>query len=127
MSMISIMICTFFSISTISAIPATGVVLSAVIRNTQNTPVQCTINWTTYNGPTSNQDIIMVESNKYKLVFEKSIYIGTSIADVFIQEIHCGDLVLTTPFARVLAIERLWEFRVESDRIVSVGRSSYVP
>ncbi|CAF4580226.1 unnamed protein product [Rotaria sp. Silwood1] len=126
MSMISFMFCAFFIISTISAIPAPGIVLSAVIRNTQNTPVQCTISWAIDNDQTSNHHIITVESNKYKVVFEKNINTSEFIAGAFIQQIHCGDLVLNAPFTRVLAVERLWEFRIESDRIVSVGRSSYL-
>ncbi|CAF4537372.1 unnamed protein product [Rotaria socialis] len=116
-----------FFTAKISPIHTSGIVLSAVIRNIQNTPVQCTIIWSTSFGSISNKDIITVASHRYKVVFEKIQDIDSWMPDAFIQEIHCGDLVLTNPFARVFSRERLWEFRIEPDRIVSVGGSSYVP
>lgn len=119
--------CVLCLITKTSSLSASGIVLSALIRNLRDTPVECIVSWSTVYGRIPVQDVIRIESNKYNLIFEKEMDVDLWTGDTFIEEIHCGDLVLSNPFPRVFSVERLWEFRIESDRIVSVGGSSYIP
>jgi hypothetical protein len=128
MSTIYFFICVLCFTSTISAIPAPAVVYSAVIYNTQNTSIQCNIGWLHPSGKTVQDNRFTVEKNNYYLINQKNVDLEEGwTAREIIQEIHCGELVLKSPFKKVHSPTSNWEFRVGSERIVSVGPSSYVP
>jgi hypothetical protein len=120
--MLSFGICALFLISTISALPAPGGhVLSAVIQNKQNIPIRCTITWEGPYGPLNEKDVITIDSNQAKTVNERDVSMGAWSAFAFIKRIQCGDSVLLHPFQGVSSIEKLWNFAMESNNIVSVG------
>jgi hypothetical protein len=124
MSTIYFAICALFLSSTVSGLRAPPVVYSAVIHNEQNTPVQCNIVWSKPSGHTLQSGLFTVEQKQYYLANEQKISMGTWEARATIQEIHCGNLVLTAPFDKVNSPKTNWEFLIQSDKIISVGPSS---
>ncbi len=115
-----------FLISTISAIGAPGGdVLSAVIYNYQNVPIQCALDWQTFSGgPRLDREMIIIDSMQYTVVDENIFDMGTWKANAFMRKIECGGLVLAAPFEGLARQEQLWQFRVEPNKIVSVGPNS---
>jgi hypothetical protein len=126
MSTIYFVICILFICSIISALPTPAIVYSGVIHNTQNSRIQCNIFWSTPANNSLLRDLITVEQNNYYVIKEKLIDMGSWTARGIIKGIRCGHLMLRAPFPNVRTIEINWEFRVEPNRIVSVGPSSYV-
>ncbi|CAF2951682.1 unnamed protein product [Rotaria sp. Silwood2] len=125
MSMIYFTIWTLFIASTISTLPAPRVVYSAVIYNAQNSSIQCSVVWSQPSGSTLESALFAIEKYDYYVVEEKTVDMGTWIAYEIIEEIHCGNLVLTAPFDNVTSPVKNWEFHVQPDEIVSFGQSSY--
>ncbi|CAF2722895.1 unnamed protein product [Rotaria sp. Silwood2] len=125
MSMIYFTIWTLFLASTISASLAPRVVYSAVIYNAQNASIQCSVVWSQPSGSTLESGLFAVEKCDYYVVEEKTVDMGTWEAYAIIEEIHCGNLVLTAPFDNVTSPVKNWEFHVQPDEIVSFGLSSY--
>ena len=120
MSIIYFAICTLFLVSTALAIRAPPVVYSAVIHNAQNSPVQCHIKWAKPESDSLESQLVTVEKNKDVFTDEKLIDMGTWKARAIIEEIRCGELVLTAPFDGVTSPSTNWQFIVESDKIKSV-------
>jgi hypothetical protein len=126
MSIIYSVICILFLSSTISALVAPPVVYSATIYNAQNSPIQCNIIWSKSSGDTVQSDLFTIEKNNNYFINEKTTNMGTWHAHAVIQEIHCGNLVLTAPFAGVKSPKKDWAFTVYPNEIVSGQSSSSV-
>jgi len=109
-------------ISTISAIPYPSAdVKSAVIHNNKNLPVRCTISWAGIDGPLEIKDTITIESKQSKTVNGRDINMGSYTAFARISTIQCGAFSLNAPFHANRMVKALWQFRVEEDRLLSVG------
>ncbi len=126
MSMISFVICALCLVSTLSAIPSPGMVFSAVIRNSQNAPVECVVGWGTFSTTVPINVAVTIESNQHTVINEKIVDMGTWSAAAFIEEINCGDLKLVAPFPKVTRTQRCWQFLVEPNKLTSVGPGSCV-
>ncbi|CAF1120476.1 unnamed protein product [Rotaria sordida] len=117
-------ICVLFLISTILSTPSPRIVYSAIIYNAQDSPTDCNIIWSQPSDSTLESGSFTIGRHEYYLVDEKEIEMDTWTANAVIKQIRCGKLVLDAPFDKVTSPERKWKFRVESDKIVSVGPSS---
>lgn len=104
-----------------AGLPAPRIIYSAVIHNAQDAAVGCRIGWSTPVNDVLENQKITIEQDKYYTVEEKLFDMDTWEARGIIQRIRCGPLVIRAPFPNVTGVEEKWEFRVESDRIVSVG------
>jgi hypothetical protein len=123
MSIIYVTIRTLFFVSTISALVAPAVIYSAVIHNDQNSLIQCKIIWSKLSNLETS--LFTVEKNNYYVVKENKFKNGGYEGHATIEEIQCGNLRLTAPFDKVDSPQNKWEFLVQSNKIVSVGPSSY--
>jgi hypothetical protein len=124
MSMICYVVCILCSISAISAIRSPAVVYSAVIQNAQDGPIQCHVFWSKPIGDTLKSDVLTVKKTESYSTKEQKFDMGTWTARGVIAKISCGDLVVTAPFDQVKSPSTNWRFRVESNKIVSVGASA---
>lgn len=119
----SFVILALLLITTNSAMAKPTMILSAVIRNVHDKPVECTVHWATFVEAISAKDHIIVASHQVHVVPDKDINMGTWVSSGFIDRIECGSLSIASPFPLASGTQRNWEFRVEANRIVSVGRS----
>ena len=117
-------ICAFCSISMISAIRSPAVVYSAVIENAQDASIKCHVFWSKPLGDTLQSDILTVKKSEIYATKEKKFDMGTWTARGVIAKISCGNIVLSAPFDQVKSPSTNWRFRVESNKIVSVGPSA---
>jgi hypothetical protein len=122
--MIKFVICIVYIASTISALSAPPDVYSAVIYNTQDSPIECNIIWSKPEGLTLQSGLFTIENKQHFHAIEKTIDMGTWEARAVIEQIQCGDLVLKAPFEGVHSPKTDWKFTVHSDKIVS-GESKY--
>jgi len=122
---------TIFCATIISAALPPRDVYSAVIVNAKGSSVQCQIKWSEPKAPItgSSSQIENVETteamriehlNSY-IAPERRISMGSWTAGAVITKIICGDLSISAPFPGVNSPSKNWRFRVEKDRIVSVG------
>jgi hypothetical protein len=116
----------FTTIFAMPRLPSPRVVYSAVIYNKQDSPVDCNILWLTPLSATLDSSLLTVGVNNYYAVNETTANMGSWTARKIIQSIHCGGLVLDAPFPKVHSPSLNWQFDIEPDQIVSVGRSSHV-
>ena len=122
--MIFFSVCTILLFSVSASLPTPAVVYSAVIHNVQDSPVECSISWRTPKSKKLEKQVVAVSPDRYYTVNQKLFDMGTWTARGIIKRIHCGELDLSAPFPNVKSVEENWEFRVEPDRVVSVGPSS---
>ncbi|CAF2142850.1 unnamed protein product [Rotaria magnacalcarata] len=104
---------------------APAIVYSAVIYNAQRSIIQCTIFRSQPSGPILRFGPITIKKREHHLIKEVTYDMGTWTATAIIQKIQCGNLVVNAPFDNVTSPVKNWEFRVEGNKIVSVGPSSY--
>ncbi|CAF2920068.1 unnamed protein product [Rotaria sp. Silwood2] len=123
--MIYFVICTLFLAPRIFASSAPRIIYSAVIYNVQDSPIQCSVIWSQPPpDPTLESGLFTIEKHDYYIVKSKVIQLEGWEANGIIQQIRCGNLLLSAPFDKVTSPEKNWKFRVESDEIISVGPSS---
>ncbi|CAF1635884.1 unnamed protein product [Rotaria sp. Silwood1] len=125
MLMIYVAIFTLFLASRISSLPAPSTLYSAVIYNARKTPIQCVTFWNSYSVPNFKIGPFTIQRNGYKVLSEVEFNFGSWRGAGIIKKIQCGKLILTAPFQNVRTATRNWEFRVQPNKIVSVGPSSY--
>ncbi|CAF3331057.1 unnamed protein product [Rotaria socialis] len=106
-------------------VPAPAIVYSAVIYNAQRSKIKCTVFRPQPSGPMLSFGPLTIRKKEYHLIKEVTYDMGTWTAAAIIQKIQCGHLVVSAPFANVTSPVKNWEFRVEKNKIVSVGPSSY--
>ena len=125
MSMLCYAVCILCSISAISTIPAPAVIYSAVIQNAQDGPIQCHVFWSTPLDDTLKSEVLTVKKSESYSVKEQTFNMGgTWTARGIVEKISCGNLVVTAPFDGVTGPDINWQFRVESNKILSVGPSA---
>ncbi|CAF3326868.1 unnamed protein product [Rotaria socialis] len=106
-------------------LPAPAIVYSAVIYNARRSTIQCTVFRSQPSGPMLSFGPFTIKKNEYQLIKQVTYDMGTWTEAAIIEKIQCGNLVVNAPFANVASPVQNWEFRVEKNKIVSVGPSSY--
>ncbi|CAF2976347.1 unnamed protein product [Rotaria socialis] len=125
MMMIYFAIFTLLLTSRISPLPAPAIVYSAVIYNAQRSTIHCTVFRSQPSGPKLSSGTYTIKKNEYELIKEVTYNMGTWTQAAIIEKIQCGHLVVNAPFNNVISPVQNWEFRVEKNKIVSVGLSSH--
>ena len=124
MSIIYTILSLLFLTSTISASVghvAPRDVYSASFYNKQNSPISCTIDWST---PADDQQLehseFTVDSKQHYFIDEKIISMGSWEARGAIKTITCGgQLTLNAPFDGVTSPTTNWKFFIYPNEIVS--------
>ena len=96
-------------------------VYSAVIDNARDEAVSCQIIYSPLSDKQVQAERFLLTREKPHIVAERVASMGTWEARATIEKIICGDLTLSAPFNGVTGPSTNWRFRVEANRIVSVG------
>lgn len=106
-------------LSTVPARPSPQIIYSAVIYNAQYSPIQCKVTWLKPSGDNLESDLFQIKSRRGYSIGENIFDMGSWEARAIINEIQCGDLVLTAPFKGVNEPSVNWIFVVRPNGIGS--------